>query len=313
MIGRRLVCYAEPRTQPGINRPRHERVSLERSPPDPPVAAGKIRAALTFHCRAAYPIGLANRRKPNGKDFLIIVNGRAIGATVPAEGSPLRAVRAECDFSAILRPGWGQIGGPDAIFPAVDLVNCGGAGSGYRRPGSIGQAVAARTVLTIGIVDDAPFTRALTPPCHTLPVKGDEEPPGGEDGGASAKNAPALKSIWRSVQRWRRRRLAPAEPAIDRAHLARMTHGERDLEREVLQLYATQADLLLGRMGQASPPAVGALGAHAQRLVARRRRLAGRGRGRRRRGGCCRGPRHGGVGRAAGLRDPRRAGRTSWS
>jgi hypothetical protein len=53
--------------------------------------------------------------------------------------------------------------------------------------------------------------------------------------------------------------LAPGEPAIDRAHLARMTHGERDLEREVLQLYATQADLLLGRMGQASPPAVGAL------------------------------------------------------
>lgn len=52
---------------------------------------------------------------------------------------------------------------------------------------------------------------------------------------------------------------ATCEPAIDRAHLARMTHGERDLECEVLQLYATQADLLLGRMGQASPAAVGAL------------------------------------------------------
>lgn len=58
--------------------------------------------------------------------------------------------------------------------------------------------------------------------------------------------------------------LAPSEPAaggpaIDRAHLARMTHGERDLECEVLRLYATQADLLLGRMEQASPAAVGAL------------------------------------------------------
>ncbi|MPZ38533.1 MAG: Hpt domain-containing protein [Rhizobiales bacterium] len=42
--------------------------------------------------------------------------------------------------------------------------------------------------------------------------------------------------------------LAPAGPAIDRAHLARMTHGERDLERDVLRLYATQADLLLARM-----------------------------------------------------------------
>jgi hypothetical protein len=53
--------------------------------------------------------------------------------------------------------------------------------------------------------------------------------------------------------------LAPGEPAIDRAHLARMTHGERDLEREVLQLYATQAELLLGRMAQSPPAAVGAL------------------------------------------------------
>lgn len=52
--------------------------------------------------------------------------------------------------------------------------------------------------------------------------------------------------------------LAPAEP-IDRAHLARMTHGERDLEREVLQLYATQAELLLGRMAQSPPAAIGAL------------------------------------------------------
>ncbi len=59
--------------------------------------------------------------------------------------------------------------------------------------------------------------------------------------------------------------LAPAAPAaIDRVHLARMTHGERDLEREVLQLYATQADILLCRMspkdlGQAPRAAVAAL------------------------------------------------------
>ncbi len=45
--------------------------------------------------------------------------------------------------------------------------------------------------------------------------------------------------------------LAPAEPVIDRVHLTRMTHGERELEREVLQLYATQAAVLLGRMLQA--------------------------------------------------------------
>jgi hypothetical protein len=45
-----------------------------------------------------------------------------------------------------------------------------------------------------------------------------------------------------------------------------MTHGERDLEREVLQLYATQAAVLLGRMLRAdvgpSPSAAIAALAH---------------------------------------------------
>jgi len=53
--------------------------------------------------------------------------------------------------------------------------------------------------------------------------------------------------------------LAPAEPAIDRAHLARMTHGETVLEREVLQLFATQVEILLRRMRTVEPAAVGAL------------------------------------------------------
>lgn len=58
--------------------------------------------------------------------------------------------------------------------------------------------------------------------------------------------------------------LVPSEPAIDLAHLARMTHGERVLEREVLQLYATQADILLNRIlarpiGPSTAAAVAAL------------------------------------------------------
>ena len=104
--------------------------------------------------------------------------------------------------------------------------------------------------------------------------------------------------------------LAPAEPAIDRAHLARMTHGERDLEREVLQLYATQADILLGRMlrkMRIAAAAIAALAHTLERVVARDRRLAGRGRGGRRRSGCGARPRHGCGGRAAGSGDPRRA------
>jgi HPt (histidine-containing phosphotransfer) domain-containing protein len=38
------------------------------------------------------------------------------------------------------------------------------------------------------------------------------------------------------------------ERAIDLVHLARMTLGDRSLEREVLQLFVRQAAVLLGRM-----------------------------------------------------------------
>jgi HPt (histidine-containing phosphotransfer) domain-containing protein len=49
----------------------------------------------------------------------------------------------------------------------------------------------------------------------------------------------------------------PAMPAaIDRGHLARMTFGDRSLEREVLQLFDRQADLLLARMRDREPSAV---------------------------------------------------------
>jgi hypothetical protein len=53
----------------------------------------------------------------------------------------------------------------------------------------------------------------------------------------------------------------PPEPAIDQAHLARMTLGDRSLETEVLALFHRQADLLLARMASA-PPAAGAAFAH---------------------------------------------------
>jgi HPt (histidine-containing phosphotransfer) domain-containing protein len=52
--------------------------------------------------------------------------------------------------------------------------------------------------------------------------------------------------------------LAPGEPAIDLAHLARMTLGERDLEREVLDLFDRQAGMLLSRMACESPRVVAA-------------------------------------------------------
>ena len=47
--------------------------------------------------------------------------------------------------------------------------------------------------------------------------------------------------------------------AIDRRHLARMTFGDRSLEREVLQLFDRQAAMLIERMRGSVPAAVASL------------------------------------------------------
>jgi HPt (histidine-containing phosphotransfer) domain-containing protein len=52
---------------------------------------------------------------------------------------------------------------------------------------------------------------------------------------------------------------ASLERPIDLVHLARMTLGERSLEREVLQLFDRQAALLMGRMQAAPADAMAAL------------------------------------------------------
>jgi HPt (histidine-containing phosphotransfer) domain-containing protein len=53
--------------------------------------------------------------------------------------------------------------------------------------------------------------------------------------------------------------IAPGACAIDLAHLARMTFGERNLEREVLALFDRQAGMLLARMPGETAKVVGAL------------------------------------------------------
>jgi HPt (histidine-containing phosphotransfer) domain-containing protein len=55
--------------------------------------------------------------------------------------------------------------------------------------------------------------------------------------------------------------IAPIEQPIDLAHLHRMTLGERSLEREVLQLFCRQTEILIARMRTAKP-AVTAASAH---------------------------------------------------
>ena len=62
--------------------------------------------------------------------------------------------------------------------------------------------------------------------------------------------------------------LAPIAEPIDREHLARMTLGERSLEREVLALFDRQAELLLARMRKATP-VVAAAAAHTLKGSAR--------------------------------------------
>ena len=50
--------------------------------------------------------------------------------------------------------------------------------------------------------------------------------------------------------------LAPDDRPIDLVHLARMTMGDRSLEREVLQLFDRQSTLLIARMRTAAPGGV---------------------------------------------------------
>ena len=50
--------------------------------------------------------------------------------------------------------------------------------------------------------------------------------------------------------------LAPDDRPIDLVHLARMTLGDRSLEREVLQLFDRQSALLIARMRTAAPAGV---------------------------------------------------------
>ena len=46
---------------------------------------------------------------------------------------------------------------------------------------------------------------------------------------------------------------------IDRVHLSRITFNDRSLEREVLQLFDRQAELLMGRIHRSEPAAVATL------------------------------------------------------
>ncbi len=70
--------------------------------------------------------------------------------------------------------------------------------------------------------------------------------------------------------------LVPDGPALDLDHLARMTLGERELEREVLTLFTQQSTDLLARLEKL--PREGASLAHTlERVRTRDRRVRGGG------------------------------------
>ncbi len=52
--------------------------------------------------------------------------------------------------------------------------------------------------------------------------------------------------------------IAPVEQAIDLTHLARMTLGDASLERELLQLFNRQGEMLLARMDGGDAPLIAA-------------------------------------------------------
>jgi HPt (histidine-containing phosphotransfer) domain-containing protein len=54
-------------------------------------------------------------------------------------------------------------------------------------------------------------------------------------------------------------REAESGAAIDRGHLARMTFGDRSLEREVLQLFDRQSAMLIERIRAGSPATIASL------------------------------------------------------
>jgi HPt (histidine-containing phosphotransfer) domain-containing protein len=76
-----------------------------------------------------------------------------------------------------------------------------------------------------------------------------------------------MTQLWAAIGE-RSSRPASIERPIDLVHLARTTLGERSLERELLQLFEQQANLLLQRMQAAPVEALPTL-AHTLKSVAR--------------------------------------------
>ena len=62
-----------------------------------------------------------------------------------------------------------------------------------------------------------------------------------------------------AVKIFEREREALKSEVLDRAHLARMTFNDRNLEREVLQLFDQQAELLMQRIRGNEPAAIATL------------------------------------------------------
>jgi HPt (histidine-containing phosphotransfer) domain-containing protein len=74
------------------------------------------------------------------------------------------------------------------------------------------------------------------------------------------KNGWEAEMVQATVNTYERAQTEALKMAVlDRDHLARMTFGDRSLEREVLQLFDRQSELLLERMRASEPAAIATL------------------------------------------------------
>jgi HPt (histidine-containing phosphotransfer) domain-containing protein len=73
-------------------------------------------------------------------------------------------------------------------------------------------------------------------------------------------SSPSVEAVDKACQDGGREN-TESESVLDEAHLARMTLGDQGLEWEVLQIFARQAAMIVGRLDEAAPRSI-AIAAH---------------------------------------------------
>src|SRR5262249_26265780 len=112
-------------------------------------------------------------------------------------------------------------------------------------PRPLGRCLPATAQSACHIADEQrAFTEFWPPPCQKSDREGSQNPRGGAGMVDISTGVPDRLDV---ADRIAAPSLAPGTHAIDLAHLALMTFGERTLERDLLTLFDRQAAMLLAR------------------------------------------------------------------